>query len=288
MLKCVLFLLSEYYYGIVLKRLNEICESLRPGQVQVKVKKAAQLYEKKDFTDFSVWDKREILAVTDEPEAAGLLLEEGWYAAALYHEGNRHESFSGMKYALEDLFELEYQAYDAAYRRLAGLPRDILETGRLKVREGTVEDVEAYYEIYSDPSITLYMENLYEDKEVEREYMKAYIERIYGFYGYGLWSVVLKDTGRVIGRAGLSVRQGYELPELGFVIDAGFQRKGYGFEVCSAILAYAKEELAFEKVQALVDRDNLISKGLLGKLGFVFDSEACVEKHNYELFIKKL
>lgn len=294
MLKCVLFLLSEYYYEIVLKRLDEICESLRPGQVRVRINKTAAGFTDQDMHAYPAdkmetgCSREEMLVVTDQSQAAQLLLDEGWYVAALYHEGNRQESFPKVKYGLGDLFEMEYRAYDAAYRRLAGLPLDILETRRLKVREGTVEDVEAYYEIYSDPSITLYMENLYEDKEVERDYMRAYIDRIYGFYGYGLWSVILKETGRVIGRAGLSVRQGYELPELGFVIDVRYQKKGYGLEVCRAILAYAKKELVFEKVQALVDKDNLISKRLLGKLGFVFDRRVCVKEHGYELFIKKL
>ena len=67
--------------------------------------------------------------------------------------------------------------------------------------------------------------SLFPEKEAELAYMKAYISQIYGFYGYGLWSVLLKEEGRVIGRAGLSVREGYEFPELGFVIEAAYQKR---------------------------------------------------------------
>lgn len=291
MLKCVLFLLSEGYYRVVYHRQNEICENMYEKQVRVEIKRAAEIYICASICEsLEAWgiSKRETLAITDVPDTASSLLSEGWYVAALYHEENRNESFPLAQYGVEDIFQVEYKTYEAAYKRMAGLPWNILESGRLKVRESTVEDVEAFYRIYSEPSVTFYMEDLYEDRELERDYMKAYINQIYGFYGYGLWSVILKETGQIIGRAGLSVRSGYELPELGFVIDVAHQHKGYGYEVCKAILGYAKAELGFEKVQALVDKDNLVSKKLLAKLGFTFDRKVCVERRNYELFIKTL
>jgi len=231
---------------------------------------------------------QESLIITDLPNAAGKYLEAGWYVAALCHEKNRGAEFPAMKYGIEDVFALEYRSYEEVYRRLAGLPLDILETKRLKVRESTIEDVEEFYRIYQEPVITRYMEGLFPQKEEEKAYMEAYIRQIYGFYGYGLWTVVLKESGRVIGRAGLSVREGYELPELGFVIEAGYQGQGYGAEVCTAILEYAREELSFEKVQALVKKENLRSKRLLARLGFLFEKRVIEKNEEYELHIMML
>jgi len=94
----------------------------------------------------------------------------------------------------------------------------ILETDRCLVRETTVEDVEEFYRIYREPSITYYMEDLFPDPAEEREYVRNYIREIYGFYGYGLWTVLCKEKNEVIGRAGLSWRQGFDVPELGFVM----------------------------------------------------------------------
>ena len=206
----------------------------------------------------------------------------------LYHEKNKDKTFPPVRYGMEDLFLLEYRSYEEVFKRLAGLPWNILETDRLKVRESTVEDVDEFYRIYSDPSITYYMEDLYQKREEEEAYMKAYIDQIYGFYGYGLWTILLKETGEVIGRAGLSVREGYELPELGFVIDTAYQKKGYAFEVCGAILTYAKEELDFDKVQAMVNEKNAASLKLLDRLGFEFQSNVVVSDYDYKLFEKKL
>ena len=139
---------------------------------------------------------------------------------------------------------------------------------RMLVRESTPGDVEEFYRIYSSPSITYYMEDLFPDREQEMEYMKAYIEQVYGFYGFGLWTVIKKDTGQIIGRAGLNVREGYEIPELGFIIDVEHQRQGYGYEVCCNILDYTREKLEFDQVQAFVDKENQASIRLLEKLGF--------------------
>lgn len=281
MLKYILFLLSEYYYAIMEPRLDEIREKVFSHQVNVVLMKSSD-----DSANERGIHPAETLVITDVPQAARRMLEAGRYVVILYHEKNRHMDFPPARYGVEDVFMLEYQSYEEAYKRLAGLPWDILETDRLKVRESTVEDVDEFYRIYEEPSITLYMENLYAEREAELAYMRAYIDQIYGFYGYGLWTVILKKTGRVIGKAGLSVREGYEMPELGFVIDAGYQHQGYGYEVCTAILRYAKNELDFDEVQALVKKENLISMKLLDKLGFVYMRNVTEKNSDYRLYVR--
>ena len=230
----------------------------------------------------------ETLFVTDSCVYFNRLREAGRCAIVLYHEGNRGISFEGASYGVENVEELPLRSYEEAYRRLAGFPWDILETERLMVRESTVSDVRDFYRIYSEPSITYYMEGLYQDPEEEKAYMEAYIKQAYGFYGFGLWTVLLKPKGQVIGRAGLNVREGYELPELGFVIEKRYQGQGYGFEACSAILRYAKQELGFAHVQALVQEENRESRGLLQKLGFAYERNVKEEGREYRLMVRKL
>lgn len=299
MLKCILLLLSEYYYGIVSERIEEIRKIVNPNHVEVFLRRASAIEEMEAAGDKSSEDIsfacnngiiyiEETLIITDDPKAAEILLDRGRYVVILYHEQNRSQNFPAAKYGMEDLFQLEYKSYQEVYQRLAGQPWEILQTDRLLVRESVLEDVDEFYRIYREPSITLYMEDLYKDRDEELAYMKAYIDRIYGFYGYGLWTVVLKDTGQVIGRAGLSVREGYELPELGFLIEVSYQKQGYGFEVCNGILQYAKEVLEFEKIQALAEEKNIISVHLLEKLGFEFERNVIEAHRDYKLFIKKI
>lgn len=291
MLKCILFLLSEDYYEIIRAGSGEMEENMKKKASWMKILERKALEKNPEIREDVLRvlkgegiSAQETLMITDVPETAKECLESGWYVVALYHKKNQGMTFPQVKYGIEDVFALEYRSYEEAYRRLSGLPWDILETRRLKVRESTLQDVEEFYRIYSDLAITRHMENLFPEKEAERAYMKAYIDQIYGFYGYGLWTVVLKESGRVIGRAGLSVREGYELPELGFVIETFYQKQGYGLEVCIAILKYAREELFFDKVQALVKEKNLASKRLLNRLGFRFERKVNEKEGEYELY----
>lgn len=231
---------------------------------------------------------KDILYITDESEIYASLRKKGCYVLPYLHEGVRSEDFPGAAWLIENLEEMDRESLELAYRRLAGLPWDILETGRCRVRETTVEDVDSFYQIYAEPSITAYMENLFADREEEIAYTKDYIEKVYAFYGYGMWTVLEKEKGAVIGRAGIIWREGYDLPELGFVIGVPWQGKGYAFEVCEAILDYAKEELSMERVQALVRPGNEKSLRLCEKLGFARSGETEADGERHILLMKEL
>ena len=206
--------------------------------------------------------------MTDSSFRAAALQREGEAVLALLHEGNREQDFSGILYACENPGWLDADYMERVYRRYAGLPWDVAETDRCYIRETTEEDVEAFFEIYAHPEVTRYTEELYPTVEQERQYVRDYIEKVYGFYGFGVWTVLLKSTGEIIGRVGFSCREGYEEPELGFVIGVPWQRQGYAEEVCSRLLSYAAEELGFSCVQALVMPENAASVSLCEKLGF--------------------
>ncbi len=228
--------------------------------------------------------QEESLILTDDPAYLKALQAAGFYTAGFHHEENQGTFFEGAAYVIEEIGEITFSVYDEIYRRLAGLPLMITRTKRLLIRESTVGDVPEFYRIYRDPSITRYMEDLFEDPEEEIAYMKEYIRQIYGFYGYGMWTVQL-HSGEVIGRAGLSVREGYELPELGFVIGREYQGQGYAEEACRAVLSYGKSELCFAQVQALVEEENLPSRNLLAKLGFRFCEKVNEKGTEYLLMI---
>lgn len=228
---------------------------------------------------------KDILYVTDEKEAYVSLREEGCYVLPYLHDGVKSEDFPGASWLVEDYEKMDKDFLELVYRRLAGLPWDILETKRCRVREMTVEDVDSFYRIYAEPSITEYMEDLSADRDKEIANIKDYIEKIYAFYGYGMWTVLEKESGAVIGRAGISWRAGYDVPELGFVIGVPWQGKGFAYEVCEAILRYAKEELAIKQVQALVQKGNEKSLRLCEKLGFVQDGEVWEDGVEHRLMI---
>lgn len=229
-----------------------------------------------------------VLWITDRGQRAQELLRQGCPVLAWLHEDNRNEDFSGVRYACEDIRELDHDYLEKVYRRYVGIPWDILTTDRCFVRETVTEDLDELYAIYAVPSITKYTEGLYPERAQEEAYLQDYTENMYYFYNYGVWTICDKTTGQVIGRAGFSNREGYEDPELGFVIGAPWQRQGYATEVCKALLEYGKEELGFEQVQMLVMPENEVSLRLGGKLGFHRQDQVTLEGILYERLLLEL
>lgn len=184
------------------------------------------------------------------------------------HPGNRDADFGNAGYALEDPEEVEPEYLERVYRRCHDLPWEILTTQHCWLRETTEADVDSFWSMYQAPELTRYTEKLYPDLEAERSYVREYRKRFYRFYEFGVWTVLDRTSGEIVGRAGLSVREGYDLPELGFVIGDKWQGRGLATEVCRGILKYAEELLGFTRIQVLVHEDNALSLHLCRKLGF--------------------
>ena len=145
----------------------------------------------------------------------------------------------------------------------------IMETPRLILREFVPEELAGLYRLYEE-SDTRYIEPLSKDKDEELEKLKSYIHYIYGFYGFGLWAVCLKEDGRLIGRCGLQVEfigdQGDY--ELGYMISGKLEGQGYASEAVKAILEYAKEDLEAPRVVLRIHENNERSLKFAEKMGF--------------------
>lgn len=206
--------------------------------------------------------------ITDIPKLCRLAATEQIPSLLFLHEGNQNAPMQQIPYAVMDFEGIDYAYLCDIYKRFFHIPWTILETERCVLREMTPEDLDALYEVYADPEISRYTEALYEDREQELAYMKDYIEHVYRFCGLGIWVIVEKRINRLIGRAGLAFRDGYDTPEIGFIIGKEYQRKGYAYEVCRAILKYCKS-LDMKTIRVIYQKENRASEELCKKLGFV-------------------
>lgn len=206
--------------------------------------------------------------ITDIPKLCRLAATEQIPSLLFLHEGNQNAPMQQIPYAVMDFEGIDYVYLCDIYKRFFHIPWTILETERCVLREMTPEDLDALYEVYADPEISRYTEALYEDREQELAYMKDYIEHVYRFCGLGIWVIVEKQINRLIGRAGLAFRDGYDTPEIGFIIGKEYQRRGYAYEVCRAILKYCKS-LDMKTIRVIYQKENRASEELCKKLGFV-------------------
>ena len=226
-------------------------------------------------------DMATTLIATDLAEEGKELLNKGYYVVGIQFEGQDDMSFPEARYIFGDLTEVDMDSFVKAYQRYAGEPWEVMRTDRLIIRETTLEDVDEFYRIYADPEMTRYMEGLFEDPEDEKRYQKDYIEKVYGLMGFGVWTLIRAEDGRIIGRAGYSVRNGCDNVELGFLVGTQFQRQGYALEACRAILDYGRDVLQLESVQTLVKSENVASIRMCEKLGFEILDEVNVEENIY-------
>lgn len=222
--------------------------------------------------------------LTDEPKEARSLLASGECVAFVLTQENRGQDLSGISwcFAPEEGVPWEQDPIRAigqeelyrVWQRRKGLPWHIADTKRLSLRETVEEDGAILYEIQKDAQEAGFVEPLEADPAVRREKIRAYRSFVYGFYGFGIWTVFLRESGRVIGRAGLEIQEGSEEPFLGFVIHPRERRKGYAGEACRAVLEYGFAQLDLPVVRARVHRDNRASLRLCRKLGFRAEKEA--------------
>lgn len=291
MLKKVILTINEnILQEKVLCAENNLLDDLRAHGIEISVTAGCDIYNDAQTIQMNSGalpcdnTEEETLYITDSESTYHVLRQQGKYVLPYRHEANCDADFAGALYVIEQIEEVGYETIDMAYRRLAGLPWEIMTTKRCIIRETTEEDVDSFYLIYAEEEITKYMENLYANRDEEIAYTRDYRDKVYGFYGYGMWTVLTKE-GTVIGRAGISWREGFDLPELGFVIGVPWQRQGYAYEVCSAILSYAREELGMTQIQALVMLGNAKSEALCRKLGFQYTEEIIVGGQLYALML---
>ncbi len=170
-------------------------------------------------------------------------------------------------------------------RRHLGLPWIIAETRRLLIREFTVSDAA---DVVREDS----------DREADRifytpERLEAYIRHQYRFYEYGIWALIDKESGRLIGKAGVSAAEEGQKGglELGYHIFTPYRGQGYAVEACRGILDMLRNACWFGDgggitVRARTHADNRASIRVLEKCGFAKISSDTAEQIDFLLDIR--
>lgn len=170
-------------------------------------------------------------------------------------------------------FSLTVGELEQLFRRQKGLPLVIAETERLLIRETVSEDLEALRKIYREEQKNPYIFSLFGGR-MGVEGLADYRRAQYEFYGFGMWSLCLRQNGEVIGRLGFSCGAEPELLELGYLLASRYRQKGYAKEAAARLLSLAKEQSWGSRVQVRTGTDNTASRRLAAALGFTLREES--------------
>lgn len=241
--------------------------------------------------------------ISDEPEALLAAKAAGRAIIGVEDDGNKW-NMNWVPYVIPGFQDAGKELAELILRRHLGLPWIIAVTKRLMIREFVIEDAQHIpEEEYGTQESVFRTPGL----------LAHYIEKQYGFYEYGTWALTEKESGILVGMAGVSnpnlpegmdrileeiIRaegagreDGPEGPdaaanpvqpkpwlELGYHIFRPYRRMGYGTEAAAAVMDYAHEVLD-ARLCALIDIKNQASRLLAENLGMRCVSNRVLEEH---------
>jgi RimJ/RimL family protein N-acetyltransferase len=163
----------------------------------------------------------------------------------------------------------------------------LIESERLALRELTNGDVAFILELLNEPGFI----NNIGDRQVRTlddaaRWIETGPRTQYAQLGFGHYAIVLKQTGELIGICGFRTRAGLDIPDLGYAILERHWSRGYASEAGRAALQHASG-LRLPQVAAICAPDNVASKAVLEKLGFVYRQTIRLpgENHDVQVYV---
>jgi [ribosomal protein S5]-alanine N-acetyltransferase len=149
----------------------------------------------------------------------------------------------------------------------------ILETDRLQLRDMTMDDLDALHGIFSDAEMMRFY-----PEPFDRATTKGWIENMQQRTkrdGIALWTMVLKETGEVIGDCGLVVQEvdGEREVEIGWHVRRDLWGRGYATEAARACLHYGYDDLDRTRFISIIAPGNIASRRVAEKIGMTVERE---------------
>lgn len=141
------------------------------------------------------------------------------------------------------------------------------ETERLLLRELEYSDIDALSAILRDEE-TMYAYNGAFSENETLNWLERQLAR-YKKYGFGLWAVILKESGEMIGQCGLTMQpwKDKELLEVGYLLNKKYWHMGYAIEAAKACKIYAFETLDTSEVCSIIRDTNIPSRRVADRNG---------------------
>lgn len=147
----------------------------------------------------------------------------------------------------------------------------MIDTPRLSIRLPEDDDAEPYLRIHLDPDVTRWLAGGMPqsvDEELERIERRR---RLCDERGFTMWAVEEKETGELVGAAGLFPVEG-KGPDVEVAYHFAKDRwgRGYATEAAKACIAYGFDEAGLDRIVGLVVPENAASARVLEKSGMAF------------------
>ena len=150
-----------------------------------------------------------------------------------------------------------------------------LETERLIIRPITLDDLQDFYEMDSQPEVHIYLKNQ-PIKTIDET--KVNIDNLllkYETLGISRLAVIEKESGKMIGWTGFkyieekeAINNRFDFLDFGYRYRKETWGKGYATEAAKACIDFYRKNMTELKLNAITHVDNAASRNVLEKVGF--------------------
>ena len=144
----------------------------------------------------------------------------------------------------------------------------ILQTERLGLRRLEQSDFKALSRILQDGEVMYAYNGPFNDEETQA-WLDRQLDRYRQYGRFGLWALVLLETGEMIGQCGLTMQvwKDREVLEIGYLLQRAHWHRGYATEAALACKEYAFRVLGAEEVCSIIRDTNLPSQRVAARCG---------------------
>jgi ribosomal-protein-alanine N-acetyltransferase len=163
----------------------------------------------------------------------------------------------------------------------------VIETTRLILRSMTESDLEGMFAVFSDKNVLA----AFDLACFGLEQMERWVGRNLAHqkkHGYGLFSVILKSSGDLIGDCGLEHTdfEGRPCVEIGYDFLSRYWNQGYATEAAGAVRDFAVKELGLDpdSICSFIRKKNKASQRVSEKIGMQMVKEYASHNIDYLLY----
>lgn len=150
----------------------------------------------------------------------------------------------------------------------------MFKTERLEFRQFTPEDLPLLIEQRSDPEVNRYLGGTkLQNPDALARRLEFYIG-CYEKYGFGTCAMLWKQTGEMIGSAGIQPLAETDEIEVGYSIIKNFWGRGIGTEAAYGWLDFGFTDAGLDRIVAVADEENIASRRVMEKCGMRFERNA--------------
>jgi ribosomal-protein-alanine N-acetyltransferase len=152
-----------------------------------------------------------------------------------------------------------------------------IETARLRLRPFAAQDLDAIHGIWVEPEVRRY---LWDGEQISKEKAETVLaSSIESFenYGFGIWAVILRESGDLIGFCGFRYLDDTPEIELTYGISTPYWGMGFATEGAKAAIRYGFEEVGLDRIVGIADTENIASRRVLEKVGMRFEQHTSHE-----------